>query len=72
WQELFFNSRFSQTPMVNPDFVAIANAYGIAAENVETREQLAAAGSRWFSDRLRAASGTGDSRNAPDHRPAEC
>ena len=26
--------------MINPDFVAIANAYGIAAENVETREQL--------------------------------
>lgn len=40
WQELFFNSRFSQTPMVNPDFVAIAKAYNIAAENVETREQL--------------------------------
>ena len=40
WQELFFKCRFSQTPMVNPDFVAIANAYGIAAENVETREQL--------------------------------
>lgn len=40
WQELFFNSRFSQTPMVNPDFVAIAKAYNIAAENVETRDQL--------------------------------
>lgn len=40
WQELFFNSRFSQTPMINPDFVAIAKAYGIAAESVETREQL--------------------------------
>lgn len=40
WQELFFQCRFSQTPMVNPDFVAIASAYGIAAENVETREQL--------------------------------
>ena len=40
WQELFFRSRFSQTPMVNPDFVAIAKAYNIAAENVETREQL--------------------------------
>ena len=26
--------------MVNPDFVAIAKAYNIAAENVETREQL--------------------------------
>ena len=40
WQELFFKSRFSQTPMVNPDFIAIAKAYNIAAENVETREQL--------------------------------
>ena len=40
WQELFFGSRFSQTPLINPDFVAIANAYGIAAENVETRDQL--------------------------------
>ncbi len=40
WQELFFKCRFSQTPMVNPDFVAIAKAYNIAAENVETREQL--------------------------------
>lgn len=40
WQELFFRSRFSQTPMVNPDFVQIAQAYGIASENVETRDQL--------------------------------
>lgn len=40
WQELFFKGRFSQTPMVNPDFVQIADAYGIKAENVETREQL--------------------------------
>lgn len=40
WQELFFKGRFSQTPMVNPDFVPIADAYGIKAENVETREQL--------------------------------
>ena len=40
WQELFFRSRFSQTPMINPDFVQIAQAYGIASENVETREQL--------------------------------
>jgi len=40
WQEMFFNSRFSQTPMINPNFVQIAKAYGIEAENVETREQL--------------------------------
>lgn len=40
WQALFFGGRFSQTPMVNPDFVAIANAYGIAAENVADRDSL--------------------------------
>lgn len=40
WQELFFNSRFSQTPMLNPDFVAIAGAYGIKGENVAERSQL--------------------------------
>mgnify|MGYP001066086924 FL=1 len=43
WQSLFFHDRFSQTPLINPDFVMIANAYGIAAENVETRDTLAAA-----------------------------
>lgn len=40
WQSLFFNDRFSQTPLINPDFVMLAEAYGIKAENVETREQL--------------------------------
>lgn len=40
WQQLFFHSRFSQTPMMNPDFVAIAAAYGIKGENVGTRGQL--------------------------------
>lgn len=49
WQELFFRSRFSQTPMINPDFVQIAQAYGIASENVETREQLDAAIERMVS-----------------------
>ncbi|MBD5228542.1 MAG: biosynthetic-type acetolactate synthase large subunit [Bacteroidales bacterium] len=43
WQQLFFNGRFSQTPMINPDFVAIAAAYGIPAENVDDRSQLDAA-----------------------------
>lgn len=40
WQSLFFHNRFSQTPLINPDFVSIANAYGIAAEDVATREEL--------------------------------
>ena len=40
WQDMFFNKRYSQTPMVNPDFVALAKAYGIQAEDVVTREEL--------------------------------
>ena len=48
WQKLFFNGRFSQTPMVNPDFVAIAKAYGIEGEDVETRKDLAGAVERLF------------------------
>lgn len=40
WQQLFFDERYSQTPMINPNFVMLANAYGISAENVECREEL--------------------------------
>ncbi|MDE6049282.1 MAG: biosynthetic-type acetolactate synthase large subunit [Paramuribaculum sp.] len=40
WQAMFFNNRFSQTPMVNPDFNKIADAYGIANERVMTRAEL--------------------------------
>ncbi len=40
WQALFFNERFSQTPLVNPDFVMIAKAYGLGAEEVKCREEL--------------------------------
>lgn len=40
WQAMFYNNRFSATPMVNPDFVAIAAAYGIPAENVSCRAEL--------------------------------
>ena len=40
WQNLFFHRRFSQTPMLNPDFTAIAAAYGIPAMDVTDRSQL--------------------------------
>lgn len=46
WQAMFFGSRFSQTPMLNPDFSVIAAAYGITAENVASREELPGAVSR--------------------------
>lgn len=40
WQELFYNSRFSQTPLVNPDFIRIASAYGIESSMVNHRSEL--------------------------------
>ena len=43
WQELFFNKRYSQTPLLNPDFVKIARAYNIQGEDVDKREYLDAA-----------------------------
>lgn len=49
WQNLFFHSRFSATPMVNPDFVQLSKAYGISAEDVPHRDKLDAAISRMIS-----------------------
>lgn len=43
WQELFFEERYSETPMLNPDFTAIAAAYGIAGCTVSERGELAGA-----------------------------
>jgi len=43
WQELFYRERYSSTPMVNPDFPKIAEAYGIAGRKVVKREDLDAA-----------------------------
>lgn len=50
WQNLFFGRRFSQTPMLNPDFIAIAAAYGIAGEDVTDRSQLDGAIARMLAD----------------------
>ena len=43
WQELFFDERYSFTHMKNPDFVAIAKAYGIDGQIVTGRDKLDAA-----------------------------
>ena len=40
WQELFFNHRYSFTPMLNPDYSLIAQGYGIASRLVIEREEL--------------------------------
>jgi len=43
WQELFFDRRYASTVMKNPDFVKIAEGYGIEANRVLKREDLATA-----------------------------
>lgn len=40
WQELFFDERYSETVMKNPDFVKIAQAYNIESKKVDKREDL--------------------------------
>ncbi len=40
WQEMFFNSRYASTEMVNPDFAALASAYGIQARKISSRDEL--------------------------------
>ena len=43
WQAMFFNHRYSFTPMMNPDYELIAQAYGIKARTVVERSDLDAA-----------------------------
>lgn len=43
WQAMFFNHRYSFTPMTNPDFMKIAEAYNIPCQTVTERTNLEAA-----------------------------
>ena len=40
WQQLFFQRRYSFTPMMNPDYEKIAEAYSIPALTVTERDRL--------------------------------
>jgi acetolactate synthase-1/2/3 large subunit len=50
WQEMFFNRKYSQTRMLNPDFSKIAEGYGIKCRMVDRREELECAVKGMFSD----------------------
>jgi len=43
WQDLFYDKRYASTEMVNPDFIKIAEGYGIKGEVVTDRKDLNAA-----------------------------
>ncbi len=40
WQQLFYDKRYSHTPLLNPDFIKIAEAYDIPARRVTRREEV--------------------------------
>jgi len=40
WQEFFYDKRYVATPLVAPDFAALANAFGIRGERVTTRKEV--------------------------------
>jgi acetolactate synthase-1/2/3 large subunit len=40
WQEFFYEERYNASPMINPDFCKIADAYGIPALRVTRRDDV--------------------------------
>ncbi|HZS72488.1 MAG TPA: biosynthetic-type acetolactate synthase large subunit [Candidatus Acidoferrum sp.] len=40
WQEFFYDKRYVATPLVAPDFAALASAFGIRAERVTARSEV--------------------------------
>ncbi len=40
WQEFFYDKRYAATPLVNPDFVKLAEAFGIRAMRVDQRHNV--------------------------------
>jgi acetolactate synthase-1/2/3 large subunit len=40
WQEFFYEKRYESTPMLSPDFVKLADAYGMAAHRVSRRKDV--------------------------------
>jgi acetolactate synthase-1/2/3 large subunit len=40
WQDIFYEQRYSATPLVNPDFVKLAAAYGIPGRVVEEKKDV--------------------------------
>lgn len=40
WQEFFYEERYHATPMFNPDFCKLAEAFGVPAWRVTSRDQI--------------------------------
>ncbi|MCK5213115.1 MAG: acetolactate synthase large subunit, partial [Dehalococcoidia bacterium] len=43
WQEFFFDKRYVATPLASPDFIKIAEGYGLPGLRVDRKEEVAPA-----------------------------
>ncbi len=50
WQEMFYDKRYSETPITSPDFVKLAEAHGLQGGRVETLAEVAPAVKRSQSE----------------------
>jgi len=46
WQEFFYDKRYAATPLLSPDFVKLADAYGIPGQRVTARSEVMGAVAR--------------------------
>ena len=40
WQEMFYDARYSETPIMSPDYIKLAEAYGLEAFRVENLDDV--------------------------------
>jgi acetolactate synthase-1/2/3 large subunit len=43
WQQLFFDRRYSSVELVNPDFIKIADGFGVNGKTISKPEELSSA-----------------------------
>ena len=65
WQQFFHGRRYSATPIWSPDYVRLAEAYGIPGWRVETADQVEGGARR----RDGAARGPRSSSSSSSRRP---
>ena len=49
WQEMFFDRRYAQTKMNNPDFVSVAASFGLQAYCVTNKDELGSKMQSWLT-----------------------
>ena len=50
WQEMFFDRRYAQTKMNNPDFVSVATSFGLQAYCITNKDELGSKMQSWLNE----------------------